>query len=170
MKSWQELLMEHDAMLRQIAYSHPLEGAPMDDVLQELRLLAYETIKKFKTEKGNKLSTYLYLTCVKRLPTIHRKLVNRKIFYSLNEIMNDKGDEFINEIADEKTEKSELEEIAYAILLELPKGNISRRIFEGESQVEIANDLGVSNQAIHEVHQRNIKKVRERLKNEMLIK
>ena len=153
----EQAIEQYDDLLKHLARNARVNYYEYEDILQELYMVAITCADKFDDSKGTAFSTYLTKSCQYKIKELRIK--NRHYNEPLDELVGD-GTTFLDMLQDPYTQSPELWTLEQDILAELdklPYGNITRMYFlEGKSQIEIAEELGLSQSYVNKVNRKNI--------------
>ncbi len=157
----EQIILDYENLLRKIAYKTKINNFTFDDIMQELYMVALACADKYDPEKGIEFSTYLTKSCQYKIQELRKK--NRHYTENLDELVGD-NTTFLDMLPDTKNPTPEewtLEQDILEELDKLPYGHITRMFYlEGKTQIEIAEELGLSQSYVNKVNRRNIQKLR----------
>ncbi len=161
----EQVLIDYDGLLRDIARKSKVNYYTHEDILQELRMVALLCAEKFDESKGTAFSTYLTKSCYYKIKELRMK--NRNTTLSLDTYVGE-NTTFLDMLEDKKAYTSEdyqEQEEIIETLDRLPYGYVTKMIYiGGRSQVDIANELGFSKSYINKINRKNLETLRDLLK------
>ena len=161
----EQVLIDYDGLLRDIARKVKVNYYTYEDILQELRMVAILCADKFDESKGTAFSTYLTKSCYYKIKELRMK--NRNTTLSLDAYVGE-DTTFVDMLEDEKAYTSEdyqEQEEIIEILDRLPYGYVTKMIYiDGKSQIDIAKELGFSKSYINKINRKNLETLRSLLK------
>lgn len=157
----EKILRDYENLLRSIAHKTKINNYDYDDIMQELYMVALSCADKFDEAKGIAFSTYLTKSCHYKIKELRIK--NRHYDEPLDDMVGD-GTTFLDMLQDTNSQTPEqwtLEQDILDALDELQYGNITKMFYlEGKTQIEIAEELGLSQSYVNKVNRRNLEKLR----------
>jgi RNA polymerase sigma factor (sigma-70 family) len=157
----EKVLRDYENLLRKLAHGTKVNNFTYDDIMQELYMVAVNCADKFNPDKGIEFSTYLTKSCQYKIQDLRKK--NRNSAENLDNFVGE-DTTFLDMLEDQQNPTPEewtLEQDILEELDKLPYGNITRMFFlEGKSQIEIAEELGLSQSYVNKTHRKNIEKLR----------
>jgi RNA polymerase sigma factor (sigma-70 family) len=157
----EKMIIQYDNLIKSIARNTRINNHEHDDIVQELYMVALNCADKFNPEKGIEFSTYLTKSCQYKIKELRMK--NKVYPEPLDEEIGD-GTTFLDMLLDMDTQSPEAWTLEQDILEELdklPHGHITRMFYlEGKSQIEIAEELGLSQSYVNKVNRKNLEHLR----------
>lgn len=155
------MLVKYDNLIKNIASKTSIYNYEYDDIVQELYMVALACADKFDESKGIEFSTYLTKSCQYKIKELRMK--NRVYPEPLDEEVGD-GTTFLDMLVDTHTQTPEQWTMEQDILEELdklPYGHITRMFYlDGKTQIEIAEELGLSQSYVNKVNRKNLQYLR----------
>jgi RNA polymerase sporulation-specific sigma factor len=157
----EQMLIKYNNLIKSIASKTSINNYDYDDIVQELYMVALSCADKFDASKGIEFSTYLTKSCQYKIKELRMK--HRAYPEPLDEEVGD-GTTFLDMLIDPFTQTPEewtLENDILEELDKLPYGHITRMFYlEGKSQIEIAEELGLSQSYVNKVNRKNLEHLR----------
>lgn len=155
------VILDYENLLRKIAHRAQVNNFTFDDIMQELYMVAIACADRFNPNKGIEFSTYLTKSCQYKIQELRKK--NRNRTENLDELVGE-DTSFLDMLPDTYNPTPEqwtLEQDILEELDKLPYGNITRMFYlDGKTQIEIAEELGLSQSYVNKVNRKNLQKLR----------
>ena len=160
-ENFEKLANQYEKLIQKVIRRVFISGYDRDDLKQECLLVLHHCNQTFDEKRKVSFITYFYTSVVNTMYDLIRKSKRTKV---PNLIYVDYDDELLMKILD-ITEEDETDDnlIANDMLIALqyiPRGNITKMIYiDGLTQREVANIENISEQRVHYLNKRNIKKL-----------
>lgn len=168
-------LNENESLLWKMARTYQIPGMEYEDVMQELRLVCWEALKRWTPDRGAKLSTYACVVAKTRMKELFRssqakKRAESNRVDSINETVE--NGVLVIEVIDSGAETPEdmvLNQEIVAVTTQVFNGlsnsrkSVIRDYYRGKKQAYIAKKVGVSQPMVHYIIRDFKKKVAEEL-------
>ena len=139
MNEWEleEILIEYDPLIQNLAKYNKVATLDKEDVEQELRLVLLNCVEKFNPDKGVQFKTYFTRAALNKINELRRQHHKN---LSLNATMKN-GEEFIEMLSDDTNDFNIIKEEVIEFLHSLPYGRETvRHLMYGETQVSLAKE------------------------------
>ena len=168
-------LSENESLLWKLARTYQIPGMDCEDVMQELRLVCWEALKRWTPGRGAKLSTYACMVAKTRMKELFRSSQEKKRaedgrVSSIDEEME--NGVLIIEVIDSGTISPEdavlnyeIVEITARVFGNLPdnRRSVVQDYYREKKQAYIAKKAGISQPMVHYIIKDFRKKVAEEL-------
>ena len=156
-----KMLEQYDNLIKSIARGAKVNNYEHEDIVQELYMVALACADKFDASKGIEFSTYLTKSCQYKIKELRMK--NKVYAEPLDEEVGD-GTTFLDMLLDTHSQTPDewtMEQDILEELDKLPYGYITKMFYlEGKSQIEIADELGLSQSYVNKVNRKNLQHLR----------
>lgn len=157
----EKILRDYENLLRSIAHKTQVNNFTYEDIMQELYMVALSCADKFDETKGIAFSTYLTKSCHYKIKELRMK--NRNYTENLDDFVGE-DTTFLDMLPDTQGQTPEewtLEQDILEELDKLPYGYITKMFYlEGKTQIEIAEELELSQSYVNKVNRKNLQKLR----------
>jgi RNA polymerase sigma factor (sigma-70 family) len=163
-ENFEKLVDKYDKLISKVIRRVFISGYNLDDLRQECLLVLHHCNQNYDKTRGVAFITYFYTNVVNSMYDLIRKSKRSKV-PSL--IYVDYDDELLMKVIDTSTEESNEDDemLVKDILIALqyiPRGNITKMIYmDGLSQREVASIENISEQRVHYLNKRNLKRLHE---------
>lgn len=166
----EKLLSEYEPLMYSIVKTFSIDGYTSDDLMQEARQSFCLAVKKFDSEKGGKLSTFVYLIIKRRLNDLNKAQYVTKRRGDVVPLDDDEEDALIYKIPslDPNPEEQVLIEEERQEIGEALRGKLTEIEFDiailfakGYTYGDIAKLLNITKKQVDNALQRARKKLKE---------
>lgn len=168
-------LRENESLLWKVARTYQIPGMDYEDVMQELRLVCWEALKRWTPDRGAKLSTYACVVAKTRMKELFRssqakKRVDDNRVESIDEELE--NGVLVIEIIDggetspeDKVLNQEIVALTMRVFNSLPSNRktVVQDYYRDKKQAYIAKKAGISQPMVHYIIRDFKKKVAEEL-------
>jgi len=164
------------------SYAHKFSGRAdlycmeQEDAFQEAWMAGMKALEYFDDSKGNSFSTVAYKYMHQRMLNL-RTRTKRRMCASIQEIMGENDDEFINRFKDNRTPHSDavkkeefdlVKDVIRSLNLNDRDNKIFNNMVQGCTAEEVSISTRLTRQRVHQIYSKIVNQIRNTINNKLV--